>query len=84
MSYDCDVCGKNPVEQYGLWCPECQQKEKWLAEESEGRWFSSSALCQKCNFAWGCDPSDRCGSYDMPLYMVKRKRKCKRFKPANW
>lgn len=84
MSYNCDECGKNPVEQYGLWCNECQQREAWLWEEDQARWFSSSAKCQQCGYCWGPDPSDRCEYYDMPLSMVKRKKKCKRFKEINY
>ena len=84
MSYDCDCCGKNPVDMYGKWCNECQQREQWLWEEDQARWFSQSAKCQQCSFAWGPDSSDLCGYYKMPLSMVKRKKKCKRFKEINW
>ena len=84
MSYNCDECGKNPVEQYGLWCSECQKREYYLQMEDEERWYSSSALCQQCNSAGGGDPSDNCSAYNMPLYMVKRKKKCKRFKEINY
>jgi len=72
------------VEQYGLWCSECQKREFYLQQEDEARWYNSSALCQQCNFAWGCDPSDNCGAYNMPLYMVKRKKKCKKFREINY
>jgi len=81
MSYYCDECGKNPVDQYGSWCSECQQREYDLGMETEGRWYNRSALCQKCNNAWGPDPGDKCDAYKMPLNMVARKKKCKRFKP---
>lgn len=84
MSYNCDECGKNPVEQYGSWCSECQKREHYLQMEDEERWYISSALCQQCNFAGGCDPSDKCSEYNMPLYMVKRKKKCKCFKEINY
>lgn len=79
MSYDCDNCGKNSVDMYGKWCSECQEKEKYAQEDSDARWYSESALCMKCGNAWGPDPPDKCEAYDMPLYMVKRKKKCKRF-----
>ena len=84
MSFDCDVCGKNPVDQYGLWCSECQQREYDLGMESEGRWFSSARKCMECNNAEGSEPYDKCSEYGMPLYMVKRKKKCKRFKEINY
>jgi len=84
VSYNCGECGKNPVEQYGLWCSECQKREEWLWQEDQARWFNSSAKCQQCGYCWGPDPSDRCGYYNMPLYMVKRKKKCKRFKEINY
>jgi len=81
MSYYCDNCEKNSVEQYGLWCSECREREAWSQEESDARWYSRSRLCQNCNNAWGPDPGDMCNAYKMPLDMVARKKKCKRFNP---
>ena len=79
MSFECDNCGKNSVGMYGQWCSECQRKEYYAAQESEARWYSESSLCQQCDNAEGPDSSDQCIEYHMPLYMVKRKRKCKHF-----
>lgn len=80
MSYDCDVCGKGSVDRPGKWCNECQEKEHILEMESQADWFNASRLCQICGNAWGPDSCDQCGAYHMPLYMVKRKYKCKKFK----
>ena len=84
MSYECDQCGKGSVDKPGDWCNECQQKAQWEYEEDQAQWFSSSAKCQQCSNAWGPDPGDHCSAYKMPLYMVKRKKKCKRFTEIDW
>jgi len=66
---------------YGDWyCPECQKEEEIWCGEQESKWFSECALCLKCAFAEGPYSNDLCGYYKMPLYMVKRKHKCKHFK----
>lgn len=83
MSYTCDCCGKNHVDMYGKWCSECQTKEHYASMEAEDIWYAKSGLCQMCSNAWGCDPSDKCSAYGMPLYMVARKKKCKRVVPYN-
>jgi len=80
MSYPCDVCGKNLVDKFGEWCSECQDEQYFLGMESEAIWYGESQKCQMCGNAWGPDPSDDCEAYNMPLYMVKRKYKCKKFK----
>ena len=79
MSFDCDNCGKNAVEKFGSWCSECQQEEDFRSREAEALWFRSVALCMQCGNCWGPDPSDKCEAYNMPLSMVGRKRKCKKF-----
>ena len=43
------------------------------------KWYSSIALCLRCRWAEGSDRGDQCTEYHMPLYMVRRKRKCKSF-----
>lgn len=80
MSFECDNCGKNEVDQPGKWCNACQERERYEEEEAYGRWHNSAQLCMRCNNAWGPDSTDKCGAYNMPLWMVKRKRKCKYFK----
>lgn len=37
-------------------------------------------LCMECNHAEGPYRNDICYTYNMPLYMVLRKKKCKHFK----
>lgn len=80
MSFECDNCGKNSVDQPGKWCSECQEREYYAQLENEGLWFSQSRLCQRCIYAWGPGSTDTCEIYNMPLYMVARKNKCKYFK----
>ncbi|KKK41793.1 hypothetical protein LCGC14_0809820 [marine sediment metagenome] len=41
-------------------------------------------LCTRCANPDGPYMSDRCNAYKMPLYMVSRKAKCKRFKEINY
>ena len=82
-----EVCKKHKIAMrwYGDWyCSECQQEEEWLQQEDEARWFASCRKCVECSNAWGPDPGDKCDAYKMPLYMVKRKKKCKRFKEIDW
>jgi len=82
MSYSCNNCGRelNGTGDAG-YCNECSRQMNDAYLDSEAKWYSRSSLCQKCNNAWGPDSCDRCDAYDMPLYMVARKKKCKRFKP---
>lgn len=80
MSFYCGNCGKNCVSKPGDWCDECQRRAFLDELAWEEEWYSESRLCQHCAFAWGPDPNDKCGAYNMPLYMVKRKYKCKYFK----
>jgi len=84
MSYYCDNCGKERAHRPGEWCSECQEQAHFEYEAWQDKWFNDSRLCQKCNNAWGPDPIDTCGAYNMPLWMVKRKNKCKRFKEIDW
>lgn len=77
MSFECGNCGKNSVEQLGKWCSECQEKAMYDMIESDEIWYSQARLCLKCANAEGPDSSDYCSHYEMPLYMVKRKKKCK-------
>ncbi len=39
----------------------------------------SKSLCMKCDQVDGPGYGDLCYAYNMPLYMVGRKRKCKHF-----
>jgi len=80
MSFDCCNCGKNSVNNYGSWCSECQQEEELHFLESQAEWHSRISLCLICQNASGCDSGDKCYVYNMPLYMVGRKKKCKHFK----
>lgn len=80
MGYECGNCGKGLVDMPGKWCSECQEKEYYASMASESHWFNESALCQRCGNAEGPDSHDNCLAYNMPLYMVKRKRKCKHYK----
>ena len=41
-------------------------------------------LCMTCGNANGPYNYDRCVHYDMPLYMVYRKKKCKHFKEIKY
>ena len=81
MSFSCNGCG---AELRGTgdagYCSSYSEKMNEGYEEAEARWFSKSRLCHMCGNAWGPDPCDRCDAYNMPLYMVARKKKCKRFK----
>ena len=47
--------------------------------EDEAIWYSRSRLCQSCENAGGDDAGSYCDHYDMPLYMVARKYKCKHY-----
>jgi len=78
--FDCDECGKNSVSRPGDWCPKCQESELHSYLNDQAQWFSQCALCLRCSYAWGAEPSDKCEIYGMPLYMVARKNKCKHFK----
>ena len=80
MSFECENCGKGAVDKLGEWCYECQEYAYSDYIESEDKWFASSRLCQRCGFASGGGADDKCDKYNMPLYMVKRKNKCKHFK----
>ncbi len=81
MSFSCNGCGE---ELRGTgdagYCNECSISMNEGYEIAEAKWYASAALCMKCANVFGPDPSDKCESYDMPLYMVKRKKKCKCFK----
>lgn len=82
--YECAECGKNEVDKPGEWCSECQKQAEYEDQESEARWFAESRLCQRCACAWGPEPSDKCSAYNMPLWMIARKNKCKRFKEIDY
>jgi len=76
----CEICGKRYVDRPGGWCSKCQERERDEDKKSAAEWYNRSRLCQACDYCWGPDPGDMCGYYMMPLYMTKRKNKCKHFK----
>ncbi|MHA1291119.1 MAG: hypothetical protein ACTSQJ_00455 [Promethearchaeota archaeon] len=78
--FECDNCGKRCVDKPGDWCSECQFNLINVCLEGQAKWFSESRLCQECYYADGDDHIDLCRKYKMPLYMVKRKYKCKYFR----
>jgi len=80
MSFVCDNCGKNSVKNPGEWCSECQKREHYSDIEADAEWFGKSRLCQTCLNADGPYSNDKCIEYDMPLYMVARRNKCKHYK----
>ena len=85
MSFVCNGCGSDLIGSGDAgYCSDCSVAMNEGYEEAEGRWFSSARKCMGCNNAWGPDPGDKCDAYKMPLYMVKRKKKCKRFKEIDW
>ena len=82
-----EICKRHNHQMYwyGDWyCSKCQEEDLWAEQEALGRWYSESGLCQKCSNANEGGWDDKCEAYDMPLHMVKRKNKCKRFKEINW
>jgi len=83
MSFECDNCGKNGVDKPGEWCSECQRRYEEDEQEAYGRWHNSAQLCMRCSHAEGPDSTDWCSAYTMPLWMVKRKFKCKNFKETD-
>lgn len=56
-----------------------EMTDKMFEEGDEAGWYSISRLCQNCMWAEGSGQLDKCTEYHMPLYMVKRKFKCKCF-----
>ncbi len=80
MSFECNCCGKGSVDKYGDWCSKCQEEEFHAELNSQSEWYSKSRLCQTCNNSEGPDWNDKCIVYNMPLYMVARKNKCKHYK----
>lgn len=85
MSFSCNGCGAelNGTGDAG-YCNECSVSMNEGLQEAEAEWFASCRKCMECINAWGPDPGDKCSEYDMPLDMVKRKKKCKRFKEINY
>jgi len=82
--FECDNCGKNSVDKPGKWCDDCQKREYYETQKYEAEWYSKSRKCQTCHNADGCDPTDKCIHYKMPLSMVARKKKCKHFKEIDY
>ena len=69
----------------------CTNKFCEYSEEAEEiRWREQEArnmdigLCHECANSEGPYLSDDCSAYKMPLFMVRRKKKCKRFTPIDW
>lgn len=81
--FECDDCGKVSVDKPGDICSECQETNYMYEIQAVEEWCSSAALCLECYYVEGPDQSDLCGFYMMPLYMTKRKRKCKHYRPIN-
>ena len=77
----CDECGKSGVKKHGEWCNECQEKEWLAAQEYAENWYNSCAKCLECANATGPESCDKCIVYNMPLWMCKRKKRCKKFIP---
>ena len=50
-----------------------------MVKAEEEAWYKRALLCLRCEAAGGTGPSDYCDHYNMPLYMVARKNKCKQF-----
>jgi hypothetical protein len=78
-----ETCNKHKTAMYwyGDWyCSDCQKEEEYAYQESEARWYSQSALCQRCMYSNCGEFTDKCSEYNMPLYMVARKKKCKHYK----
>ena len=70
-------CG-NTMYWYGDWyCSNCQEEDHLRELDNMDQWYSQSAKCQQCGNADGGDWSDKCHHYKMPLYMCKRKKRCK-------
>ena len=85
MSFSCNGCGGELIGSGDAgYCGECSVAMNEGYEEAEARWFASCRKCMECANAFGPDPGDKCDAYDMPLSMVARKKKCKRFKEIDW
>ena len=55
-----------------------------MVKAEEEAWYEKAQLCLRCEGAGGTDPGDYCDHYNMPLYMVARKSKCKQFIEYCW
>lgn len=77
--YECPLCGK--IRDSPGYCSECNKEAFYAELDSRAFWYKQCSLCLECANAWGDDPNDTCSAYDMPLKMVKRKKKCVHFKP---
>jgi len=57
--------------------------EDWYYDD----WYHECRLCLSCKYATGDGSGDYCTKYGMPLFMVKRKFKCKYYEeiqPCNY
>jgi len=68
---------------YGDWyCSECQKEEEWMEQVYLGKIYEKQRLCHKCyNSDWEDELEGTCIVYKMPISLVGRKNKCKRFEP---
>jgi len=65
---------------YGDWyCSECQKEEEMYEHQAEADWYTASEKCQQCAYL-DDPPYGYCIHYNMPIFMTKRKYKCKHFK----
>lgn len=77
MSYECPLCGK--IKSSPAYCRECNKEAYYAELDSRNIWYKQCQLCLRCDNALGDHPDDKCLAYEMPLYMVARKKKCKHF-----
>ena len=75
MNFECENCNAG-VNKIGDLCDKCLEDEMFAEHESLERRFAGAQLCAICG---NLDDLDRCTAYRMPLWMVKRKFRCKHY-----